>query len=84
MMQSTFPLTTQARLHQADRIAIVTKCGLQNSALLMNGWAMVFALMRRRRVEASVRSRVYLNFGCTTDFNPLMLGQATRVNRHAI
>jgi BASS family bile acid:Na+ symporter len=78
VLSSTYLLATRVRLHHTDRIAIVTECGLQNSALgifvclqllaspamsapsvvyalLMNGGAMVFVLlMRRRRADATL------------------------------
>lgn len=78
VLGSAYLLATQARLHHADRIAIVTECGLQNSALgifvclqllaspamsapsvvyalLMNGGAIVFVLlMRRRRADPAL------------------------------
>ncbi|MCW2310645.1 bile acid:sodium symporter family protein [Rhodoferax antarcticus] len=78
VLSSVYLLATQVRLHHTDRIAIVTECGLQNSALgifvclqllaspamsapsvvyalLMNGGAMVFVLlMRRRRADPAL------------------------------
>lgn len=78
VLSSAYLLATQVRLNHTDRIAIVTECGLQNSALgifvclqllaspvmsapsvvyalLMNGGAMVFVLlMRRRRADAAL------------------------------
>ncbi len=76
VLSSAYLLATQLRLQHADRIAIVTECGLQNSALgifvclqllasptmsapsvvyalLMNGGAMVFVLLMRRRRSLS-------------------------------
>ena len=78
VLGSAYLLATQAHLHHADRIAIVTECGLQNSALgifvclqllaspamsapsvvyalLMNGGAMVFVLlMRKKRAQGAL------------------------------
>ncbi|MBB1076893.1 bile acid:sodium symporter family protein [Rhodoferax sp. 4810] len=72
VLSAAYALATWARLQHSDRIAVVTECGLQNSALgifvclqlldspamsapsvvyalLMNGGAIVFVLLMRRR-----------------------------------